>query len=97
MCVSVMMVYDCDWQVSLSWSNTMRRPADEVTLRVAVEEPGSLVGILVVDKATNGVGSHNDITKESVRITPESLLVHIPSFTVYSDSKIHQIHMSLIK
>ncbi|XP_070782389.1 CD109 antigen [Enoplosus armatus] len=53
-------------QVSLSWSSTMRRPADEVTLRVSAAEPGSLVGILVVDKATQGAGSHNDITKETV-------------------------------
>ncbi|XP_056260669.1 CD109 antigen [Seriola aureovittata] len=53
-------------KVSLSWSNTMSRPAEEVTLRVAVEEPGSLVGILVVDKATQWTGSRNDITKERV-------------------------------
>ncbi|KAA8582937.1 hypothetical protein FQN60_015483 [Etheostoma spectabile] len=53
-------------QVSLSWSDTTRRPADEVTLRVAVSEPASLVGILVVDKATKWKSSHNDITKETV-------------------------------
>ncbi|XP_051264948.1 CD109 antigen isoform X1 [Dicentrarchus labrax] len=53
-------------QVSLSWSNTKRRPADKVTLKVAVAEPASLVGILVVDKATQWAGSHNDITKEMV-------------------------------
>ncbi|XP_038583673.1 CD109 antigen [Micropterus salmoides] len=53
-------------QVSLNWSNTMRMPADEVTLRVKVAEPGSLVGILVVDKATKWAGSQNDITKETV-------------------------------
>ncbi|KAI3364614.1 hypothetical protein L3Q82_011402, partial [Scortum barcoo] len=53
-------------QVSLSWSDTMRRPGDEVTLKVATAEPGSLVGILVVDKATKSAGSHNDITKETV-------------------------------
>ncbi|XP_069579786.1 CD109 antigen [Brachyistius frenatus] len=53
-------------QVSLSWSDALRRPADEVTLRVTVAEPRSLVGILVVDKATQWAGSHNDITKETV-------------------------------
>lgn len=47
----------------------MRMPADEVALRVKVAEPGSLVGILVVDKATKWAGSQNDITKETVRIT----------------------------
>ncbi|XP_030260339.1 CD109 antigen isoform X1 [Sparus aurata] len=53
-------------QVSLSWSSTMMRPGNNVTLEVAVAEPASLVGILVVDKATKWAGSHNDISKESV-------------------------------
>ncbi|KAM9840307.1 CD109 antigen [Aulostomus maculatus] len=53
-------------KVSLHWSDAVRRPAEEVTLRVSVTEPGSLVGILVVDKATQWAGSYNDITKETV-------------------------------
>uniref|UniRef100_A0A3B4UFL4 CD109 molecule n=1 Tax=Seriola dumerili TaxID=41447 RepID=A0A3B4UFL4_SERDU len=73
-------------KVSLSWSNTMSRPAEEVTLRVAVEEPGSLVGILVVDKATQWTGSRNDITKERVRTTADSLLRHSFIDLVDSDS-----------
>ncbi|KAM7368320.1 hypothetical protein PAMP_014548 [Pampus punctatissimus] len=52
-------------KVSLSWSESTRRPAEEVTLKVKVEEPGSLVGILVVDKATQWAESHNDITEET--------------------------------
>uniref|UniRef100_A0A667Y8Z6 CD109 molecule n=1 Tax=Myripristis murdjan TaxID=586833 RepID=A0A667Y8Z6_9TELE len=57
-------------QVSLSWSEADRKPAEPVSLRVSVAEPGSLVGILVVDKAARLNGSHNDITKETVRKTP---------------------------
>ncbi|XP_071766721.2 CD109 antigen [Centroberyx gerrardi] len=53
-------------QVSVSWSEARKKPAEEVSLRVSVAEPGSLVGILVVDKATHRAGSHNDITKETV-------------------------------
>ncbi|XP_059211837.1 CD109 antigen [Centropristis striata] len=53
-------------KVSLRWSGTVRKPAEEVTLRVDVAEPGSVVWILVVDKATKGNGSNNDITKEMV-------------------------------
>ncbi|XP_029352923.1 CD109 antigen [Echeneis naucrates] len=52
--------------VSLSWSDSMRRPADEVTLKVAVAEPPSLVGILVVDKATRRAGRSNDITEKAI-------------------------------
>nr|XP_033503796.1 CD109 antigen isoform X2 [Epinephelus lanceolatus] len=53
-------------QVSLRWSDTKMMPGGEVTLRITVEEPASLVGILVVDKATKWKGSYNDITKEMV-------------------------------
>ncbi|XP_071388366.1 CD109 antigen [Centroberyx affinis] len=53
-------------QVSVSWSEARKKPAEEVSLRVSVAEPGSLVGILVVDKATHQAGSRNDITKDTV-------------------------------
>ncbi|KAK6297263.1 hypothetical protein J4Q44_G00318460 [Coregonus suidteri] len=53
-------------KVSLSWSEDRVRPADKVSLKVSVAEPGSLVGILVVDKATCWPHSHNDITKDMV-------------------------------
>ncbi|KAM9551472.1 CD109 antigen isoform 1-T1 [Salvelinus alpinus] len=53
-------------EVSLSWSEDRARPADEVSLKVSVAEPGSLVGILVVDQATRWPHSHNDITKDMV-------------------------------
>ncbi|XP_054618543.1 CD109 antigen [Dunckerocampus dactyliophorus] len=50
-------------KVSLSWSEPKTRPGNEVTLRVSVEEPGSLVGILVQDKAAHWAGPHYDMTK----------------------------------
>uniref|UniRef100_A0A3Q1G7R8 CD109 molecule n=1 Tax=Acanthochromis polyacanthus TaxID=80966 RepID=A0A3Q1G7R8_9TELE len=61
-------------KVSLSWNKTMTRPAEDVTLNVKVVEPNSLVGILVVDKATRLAGTHNDITTETVRISMFTLL-----------------------
>lgn len=63
----------CDWQVSLSWSHMTRAPGDKVTLRVAAAQPASLVGILVVDKATGWAESRNDITKATVRINISAL------------------------
>lgn len=60
---------DYGWQVSLNWSKGTVRPTDEVTLNVSVSEPGSLVGILVVDKATRRPEAHNDLTKDMVRKT----------------------------
>uniref|UniRef100_A0A7N6BLX1 CD109 molecule n=1 Tax=Anabas testudineus TaxID=64144 RepID=A0A7N6BLX1_ANATE len=71
-------------QVSLSWSSILKRPADEVTLRVSVAEPGSLVGILVVDKVTQWMGSQNDITKEKVRTKPVTAF-HILKFILLSN------------
>ncbi|XP_074472550.1 CD109 antigen-like [Sebastes fasciatus] len=52
-------------QVSLSFNQVSRKPGEEVRLRVKVAESASLVGILVVDKATKWKGD-NDITKEAV-------------------------------
>lgn len=56
-------------KVSLSWSEARVKPAEGVSLKVSVAEPGSLVGILVVDKATRSSQSNNDITREMVRKT----------------------------
>ncbi|XP_062324493.1 CD109 antigen isoform X2 [Osmerus eperlanus] len=53
-------------KVSLSWSEARVKPAGGVSLKVSVAEPGSLVGILVVDKATRSSQSNNDITREMV-------------------------------
>lgn len=64
----------------MSWSSTTTEPGDEVTLRVDVAEPDSLVGILVVDKATQFAGSQHDITKNTVRTAVHT--VHITSFTL---------------
>ncbi|XP_030626734.1 CD109 antigen [Chanos chanos] len=52
--------------VSLSWSHGTAQPADGVSLSVSVSEPGSLVGIMVVDKATKSSGTDNDITEKRV-------------------------------
>uniref|UniRef100_A0A3P9JXP8 CD109 molecule n=1 Tax=Oryzias latipes TaxID=8090 RepID=A0A3P9JXP8_ORYLA len=52
--------------VSLSWSSSPRKPAEDVTLKVSVAEPGSLVGLLVVDRSTQGANTDNDIHEETV-------------------------------
>lgn len=61
--------------MSLSWSQWEVEPGDDVTLRVEVMEPSSLVGVLVVDKVTKWAGSHNHITMDAVRATSVCLLV----------------------
>ncbi|CAL8312262.1 unnamed protein product [Lota lota] len=53
-------------KVSLKWTEDQRQPGEEVSLRLSVSEPQSLVGILVVDAATYQRDSRNDITTESV-------------------------------
>lgn len=68
----------------MSWSNTESEPGDEVTLRVTVAEPASLVGILVVDKATQWAGSHNDITKDTVRTTVIAFFALLYSILKYN-------------
>ncbi|XP_069462358.1 CD109 antigen-like [Ambystoma mexicanum] len=40
-------------KVSLAWSKTQAKPAENVSLSVTVEEPGSLVGLRVVEKGAD--------------------------------------------
>uniref|UniRef100_A0A671SI11 CD109 molecule n=1 Tax=Sinocyclocheilus anshuiensis TaxID=1608454 RepID=A0A671SI11_9TELE len=53
-------------QVSLSWSQDHAEPADSVFLSVSVFEDGSLLGILVVDKAALDSSKDNGITEKTV-------------------------------
>ncbi|XP_038864758.1 CD109 antigen-like [Salvelinus namaycush] len=50
-------------EVYLSWSHEKVMPGEEVSLTVLVIEPGSLVGIMVMDKDSDSDG---DITEEKV-------------------------------
>lgn len=52
--------------MSLSWEKEQAEPLDQVTLSVSVAEPGSLVGILVVDKASLDSDRSNDFTEKKV-------------------------------
>nr|XP_055041580.1 CD109 antigen isoform X1 [Misgurnus anguillicaudatus] len=52
--------------VSLRWSQDRAGPGDSVSLSVSVSEPGSLVGILVVDKGTLDSKTDNGITDKTV-------------------------------
>ncbi|XP_042565902.1 CD109 antigen [Clupea harengus] len=52
--------------VSLQWGRDTVSPGEEVTLEVSVSEPGSVLGILVVDRATHQPEDDNDITEDEV-------------------------------
>ncbi|XP_018599068.2 CD109 antigen [Scleropages formosus] len=52
--------------VSLSWSQARAKPAEKVELKVSVSEPGSLVGVLVVDKAAQLAKPNNGIDMDEV-------------------------------
>ncbi|KAJ8392982.1 hypothetical protein AAFF_G00068860 [Aldrovandia affinis] len=50
-------------KVSLSWGQVTARPKEDVSLIVIVTDPQALVGIRVVDKATECLQSGNDLTE----------------------------------
>ncbi|KAA0708243.1 TGF-beta-1-binding protein [Triplophysa tibetana] len=56
----------CEFQVSLRWSQDRAKPGDSVSVSVSVSESGSLVGFLVVDKATLDSKTDNGITVNTV-------------------------------
>ena len=69
--------------MSLSWGADQRRPGEEVSLRLSVSEPRSLVGVLVVDAATHQPNSPNDITTQSVRAEVVAVLIQtFPGITI---------------
>ncbi|XP_041831691.1 CD109 antigen [Melanotaenia boesemani] len=72
-------------KVSLSWSANTRKPAEDVTLKVSVSQPNSLVGILVVDKATQRDRAHNDITMET--LLKEMTKFGVPMADAHPDGK----------
>ncbi|XP_004696598.1 CD109 antigen [Echinops telfairi] len=53
-------------KISLFWSKRNAEPSETVSLRVAVTQPHSLVGIVAVDKSVNLMNASNDITMENV-------------------------------
>ncbi|RXN32239.1 CD109 antigen-like protein [Labeo rohita] len=84
--------------VSLSWSQDYAEPADSVSLSVSVSEPGSLVGILVVDKAALDLSKDNGITEKteqnmyhsSARVYGYCFILQTCGVTVLTDAKLNQ-------
>lgn len=50
----------------VSWAKEQAEPAENVSLSISVAEPRSLVGILVVDKASQDSDRSNDFTEKRV-------------------------------
>uniref|UniRef100_A0A8C5L2I2 CD109 antigen n=1 Tax=Jaculus jaculus TaxID=51337 RepID=A0A8C5L2I2_JACJA len=53
-------------QIKLFWSKNHAKPSEKVSLRISVTQPGSIVGIVGVDKSVNLMNASNDITMENV-------------------------------
>ncbi|XP_036622742.1 CD109 antigen isoform X2 [Trichosurus vulpecula] len=53
-------------KITLSWNKVSAEPSDSVALKVSVTQPGSLIGLVAVDKSVKLMNGSNDITEESV-------------------------------
>ncbi|XP_069462355.1 CD109 antigen-like [Ambystoma mexicanum] len=53
-------------KVSLTWSNSQVKPSEIVSLNINVTEPGSLVGLMIVEKTANLNSDENKITEQMV-------------------------------
>ncbi|XP_053459039.1 CD109 antigen isoform X2 [Nycticebus coucang] len=62
--ITVQLVFEN--KIKLFWSKANARPAEKVSLRISVTQPGSIVGIVAVDKSVNLMNTSNDITMENV-------------------------------
>ncbi|NXN92969.1 CD109 protein, partial [Rhinopomastus cyanomelas] len=55
-----------DDKIKISWSKDNVKPSDKVSLKISTTEPGSVIGLAVVDKSTKMLGESSDITVDSV-------------------------------
>ncbi|KFV62119.1 CD109 antigen, partial [Dryobates pubescens] len=55
-----------DDKIKISWSKDKVKPSEKVSLQISTTEPGSLIGLAVVDKSTKLLGESSDITKDTV-------------------------------
>ncbi|NWS55261.1 CD109 protein, partial [Chunga burmeisteri] len=55
-----------DDKIKISWSKDKVKPSEKVSLKISTTEPGSVVGLAVVDKSTKLLGESSDISEESV-------------------------------
>ncbi|NWT63660.1 CD109 protein, partial [Prunella himalayana] len=55
-----------DDKIKISWSKDKAKPSEKVSLKISTTEPGSLIGLSVVDKSAKLLGESSGITEESV-------------------------------
>ncbi|NWY71237.1 CD109 protein, partial [Erithacus rubecula] len=55
-----------DDKIKISWSKDKAKPSEKVSLKINITEPGSVIGLSVVDKSAKLLGESSDITEESV-------------------------------
>uniref|UniRef100_A0A8U7NXK2 CD109 molecule n=1 Tax=Corvus moneduloides TaxID=1196302 RepID=A0A8U7NXK2_CORMO len=55
-----------DDKIKISWSKDKVKPSEKVSLKISTTEPGSVIGLSVVDRSTKLLGEGSDITEESV-------------------------------
>lgn len=56
------------FQIKISWNKDKAKPSEKITLKISTTEPGSVIGLSVVDKSAKLLGESSDITEESVSI-----------------------------
>ncbi|XP_017586564.1 PREDICTED: CD109 antigen isoform X1 [Corvus brachyrhynchos] len=55
-----------DDKIKISWSKDKVKPSEKVSLKISTTEPGSVIGLSVVDRSAKLLGEGSDITEESV-------------------------------
>uniref|UniRef100_A0A8C3RDG7 CD109 antigen n=1 Tax=Cyanoderma ruficeps TaxID=181631 RepID=A0A8C3RDG7_9PASS len=61
--------------IKISWSKDKAKPSEKVSLKISTTEPGSLIGLSVVDKSAKLLGESSDITEESVSIWEKKVVI----------------------
>ncbi|KAI1241136.1 hypothetical protein IHE44_0009599 [Lamprotornis superbus] len=81
-----------DDKIKISWSKDKAKPSEKISLKISTTEPGSVIGLSVVDKSAKLLGESSDITEESVlhELNLYSTVQYFPlvrgSYGVFQDS-----------
>ncbi|KAJ7427634.1 CD109 antigen [Willisornis vidua] len=66
-----------DDKIKISWSKNKVKPSEKVSLKISTTEPGSVIGLSVVDKSTKLLGESSDITEDSCINNLKELAIYV--------------------
>ncbi|XP_074752015.1 CD109 antigen isoform X3 [Athene noctua] len=83
-----------DDKIKISWSKDKVKPSEKVSLKISTTEPGSVIGLAVVDKTTKLLGESSDITEDSLEaFQPFFIFLNLPYSIIRGEQFILEVNI----